>query len=119
MKRKPFFLIPLFAAAFVALAGLAVQYLWNCVTPELAEGVFKPIGYWTAVGLLVLCRLLFGGFGKGSGGPRAWKEHAMQKHAFMNMSDEDRARMREEWRRCGPPWMRRRGDAMPPPDNQA
>ena len=39
--------------------GYAVMLLWNGVLPDLL-GV-RTIGYWQAVGLLVLCRLLVGG----------------------------------------------------------
>jgi hypothetical protein len=50
----------------IALAGWIVMRLWNWVVP----GVFvdaHPIDYSRAIGLLVLCRILFGGF-RGFGG---------------------------------------------------
>jgi hypothetical protein len=46
--------------------GLAVMALWNWLAPELFG--FHPIGFVQAVGLLVLCRILFGGFRGGSRG---------------------------------------------------
>jgi hypothetical protein len=47
------------AAALAVLVGLAVQALWNALMP----GIFglPEVGYWQAVGLLVLGHLLFGG----------------------------------------------------------
>jgi hypothetical protein len=52
----------------VAVAGLGevVHQLWNHLMP----GIFGlgAIGYWQALGLLVLGRLLFGGFGRRGGG---------------------------------------------------
>ncbi|MFK3659144.1 hypothetical protein ACI2I2_01310 [Scandinavium sp. NPDC088450] len=48
------------AALFVVL-GLLVMSLWNALLPAII-GV-KTIGFWQALGLLVLCRILFGGLG--------------------------------------------------------
>lgn len=48
------------AVIFVAL-GLLVMSLWNALLPAII-GV-KAIGFWQALGLLVLCRILFGGLG--------------------------------------------------------
>lgn len=48
------------AALFVVL-GLLVMSLWNALLPAII-GV-KAIGFWQALGLLVLCRVLFGGLG--------------------------------------------------------
>ena len=45
--------------------GLAVQYLWNHVLRALFPVPW--VGYWQAVGLLLLTRLLFGGFGRRHG----------------------------------------------------
>ncbi|WP_034947187.1 hypothetical protein [Erwinia oleae] len=45
---------------FVAL-GLLVMSLWNALLPALL-GV-KSIGFWQALGMLILCRILFGGLG--------------------------------------------------------
>jgi hypothetical protein len=63
--------MPLIAMGFVALAavgGLVVRELWNWLAPELIDA--RPITYWEAVGLLVLCRLLFGGWSS----RRAWSD---------------------------------------------
>ncbi|MFA6400086.1 MAG: hypothetical protein WCX31_00455 [Salinivirgaceae bacterium] len=48
-------------AAIVALLGLAIMALWNAIIP----GIFNlpAIGYWQAIGLAVLSRMLFGGLG--------------------------------------------------------
>jgi len=52
--------------AAVAVLGLAVMVLWNLVVPALFAGG-HAIDYFHALGLLVLCRILFGGF-RGRGG---------------------------------------------------
>jgi len=46
-------------AAFVWLGGEAVMHLWNWLLPPLFG--WKLITFWQALGLLALCRILFGG----------------------------------------------------------
>ena len=40
------------------LGGLWVQWLWNAAVSEVFET--KPVKFWRAVLLLVLCKVLFG-----------------------------------------------------------
>ena len=109
--RRPwkFLLFPLLAAAVVFLAGSAVQYLWNAILPAVT-GV-RTLTFWQAVGLLVLCRLLFGGFGGRSGGKWGGDHRRggpRMRERWMQMSAEERLRFREAWRqRCRP---RERGE---------
>jgi Ca2+/H+ antiporter, TMEM165/GDT1 family len=99
-KKRRFFGI-LFIPLFIILVGTLVMLLWNAVLPPLA--LVGRIGFWQAVGLFLLCRILFGGFRFrrpnerwGYGGPgNAWQSR------WQNMTDEDRARFREKLRqRC-------------------
>lgn len=48
------------AVIFIVL-GLLVMSLWNALLPAIL-GV-KAIGFWQALGILVLSRILFGGLG--------------------------------------------------------
>lgn len=107
--RKFWFLIPFAILGFAALFTWAVYALWNGVLIEVA-GV-KAITYWQALGLLVLAKILFGGFpgrcGPCGGGSR-WRGRMMEKH-WETLSPEQREKMREEMRhRFGdwprPPW---------------
>ena len=53
--------IPLFIVLGIGLAFLAgwvVQLLWNATITDIFHS--QPIGYWQAVMLLVLCKILFG-----------------------------------------------------------
>jgi hypothetical protein len=50
---------------FIFVGGLAVQLLWNWLVPDILT--LRRITFWEALGLLALSRILFGGFGKGSG----------------------------------------------------
>ena len=101
-KKNWFVLIPLFiigAALFAFLFGQIVMWLWNAILPPLL-GVNMLTSFWQALGLLVLSRILFGGFFRGGygrrGGPYMWRKK------WMNMSDEEKIKFQEEWkRRCG------------------
>lgn len=102
-KKRWFVFIPFIVAAVLLVVGFVVMQLWNgIVSPVLHVG---ELGYGQAIGLLVLCRILFGGFGRGGfgpGGPR-WRGGPWREK-WMNMSEEEKAAFREQWqRRCGPP----------------
>ncbi len=82
--------------AIVAFAvfGFIVMSLWNWVLPP-ATG-WHPINYWQALGLLVLSKILFGGF-RGYGG-RHWRRRWEEKWA--KMTPEEREKFRQGMR-CG------------------
>ena len=48
---------------FTAIGGEVVMLLWNWLAPTLFG--LRLITFWQAIGLLALCRILFGGFGGG------------------------------------------------------
>ncbi len=50
----------------LALFGLFVMLLWNWLMPEIFG--FKQLDYWQAWGLLILCTILFKGFGSSNNG---------------------------------------------------
>src|ERR1700737_727431 len=52
--------------AFIAIGGEIVLHLWNWLLPPLFG--WRQLPFWQALGLLALCRILFGGLGlHGSG----------------------------------------------------
>ena len=54
---------------FTFIGGEIVLQLWNWLLPQLFG--WRPITFWQALGMLALCRVLFGGFGwHGSGRSR-------------------------------------------------
>lgn len=62
--------------AGAAVLGGVVMLLWNWVMPGLVDGVAR-IDYWRALGLLILSRILFGGFrgrGHGHGHRQRWQK---------------------------------------------
>ena len=86
----------------VATAGFTaiVMGLWNAILPEIT-GV-KTITFFQAFGILLLSKILFGGFGARRPWARGqhWKEGMKQKWAMM--SPEEQLKLKSEWeRRCG------------------
>jgi len=101
MRRKWVFLAPLAIAGlvlFIGLGGVIVQRLWNWLLPGLFG--WRELTFWQAVGLLTLCRILFGGFGhRGFPGTHSRRRLAER---WEQMSPEERERLRQGLRgRCG------------------
>ncbi len=93
-NRKAFFvLIPV---ALVIAVGYVVMWLWN---NALLAGVpsLMPINYWQALGIFILSKLLFGGFGgrKPPFGPQRMRDK------LKRMTPEDRTAFMEKWKQRG------------------
>ncbi|RXK58942.1 hypothetical protein ESA94_16280 [Lacibacter luteus] len=95
-NKKWMAFIPLLIVAGIALFGWLVMYLWNVALVPAVNGV-NAIGFWQALGILLLSKILFSSFsGKKHKGDHAWKKK------WSTMSDEERTRFRQEWwKRCG------------------
>ena len=76
---------------FAWIGGQLVMYLWNWLAPELFG--LRTITFWQALGLLALCRILFGGFGLNGGGARSNSRRRMRAR-WEQMSDEEIERLR-------------------------
>ena len=89
----------LLGGGVVLLLGGVVQFLWNWILPSAAH--FGTLTYGQSVGLLVLCRLLFGGFGGGWRGRRppfgGGQRHEHWREKMLNMTDEERAAFKAKW----------------------
>lgn len=91
--------------AGLAAVSAATMLLWNWLVPAIFG--LGAITYWQALGLMVLSRLLFGGFRPGGGHFHGHHGHRMRKK-WMSMTPEQRAEfMREHHGRfgCKPPRM--------------
>jgi hypothetical protein len=97
-KGPKFFLFFLLALAGLAVFSGIVLLLWNALLPELFH--LPVISFWQAAGLLILSKILFGGFRGGCGGFGGRWRHKMQQR-WMDMSPEERERFKQEWGRHG------------------
>jgi hypothetical protein len=101
MRRKWVWFVPLAIVGgllFVAIGGEIVKLLWNGLLPPLFG--WREVTFWQALGLLVLCRILFGGLGM-HGGPRHGMRRRMAER-WAAMTPEERERFRQGMReRCG------------------
>ena len=101
--RGRFIFIPLAVAAFLSLAGFVVMSLWNALIPVIFH--LGVITFWQAIGIFILCKILFG-FGKGGhrGGGAPWMKHRMAER-FKNMTPEEKEKFKEKWgQKCGGRW---------------
>lgn len=88
---------PLAILGMVLLAfigGEIVMLLWNWLLPPLFG--LPQITFWQALGLLALCRILFGGSG-GHGSVRS-KMRRRMKERCDDMTPEERVRFRQRMR---------------------
>ncbi len=81
---------------FTAIGGGVVMLLWNWLAPALFG--LRLITFWQAIGLLALCRILFGGFGLGGGGHRSGSRRRMEGR----IRERVRERMAERWEQMTP-----------------
>ena len=121
MRKKWYFIAPLAIAAmvlFIWIGGQVVMLLWNWLLPNLFG--WRQISFWQALGLLALCRILFGAWGSSRGGGghmRGRVKERMAKHMgermrerWEHMTPEEREKFREGLRGC---W-----DRVTPPDSK-
>jgi len=99
--------------AFIILAVLAIGFvvmsLWNWLIPVLFKG--PVINFCQALGILVLSKILFGGFKKGGGhggchcGHKggSWKQRWEDK--FSHLSPEEREKIKQKFGNKCRSWM--------------
>jgi len=89
----------LIAVIAILFFGEVVMLLWNNVL-AVATNV-HTITFVQALGILVLSKILFGGFRGGWGSrPYYWKRRMQQK--WNNMTPDEREKFKQEWqKRCG------------------
>jgi len=110
MRRRLLFIVPaalLGMVAFVFVGGEVVKLLWNWLVPQLAG--WREITFWEALGVLALCRILFGGpLHAGSRAHPSVRRRMADRmvdriaERWEQMSPEERERFRQRVReRCG------------------
>ncbi len=106
-------MIGLMIIAAVLLFGAIVMGLWNAILPAVLG--LNAITFIQALGILLLSKILFGGFRGGGrpGGGREWKQKMKAK--WESMTPDERDSFKSEWKnRCGGRW-----GMKVPSDNQA
>ena len=104
MRRKKWIIVaaPLAIALFIFIGGEVVMRLWNWLLPMLFG--WRQLTFWQAVGILALCRILFGHHGwRGGGGRHYARRRIMERmnERWQQMTPEERERYRQSWRgRC-------------------
>ena len=92
-----------FGVLVISALTFVTMWLWN----TLAAALFglPVIGFFQALGLMVLGRLLSGGLGPRGwhGGSGRWGGHYWRER-WQNMSEEERQKYMQRWgrHRCGP-----------------
>ena len=101
MRRRWVYIAPLAILGIVlliAIGGYIVQQLWNWLLPPLFA--WRQITFWQAIGMLALCRILFGGWGGRSGYRSRFRRQMAER--WDAMTPEERERFRQGMRaRCG------------------
>jgi Ca2+/H+ antiporter, TMEM165/GDT1 family len=105
MKRRFWFgkavMILVFCTAFVMLFSFIVMSLWNAILPAVL-GV-KMITFWQALGILVLSKILFSGFGGFAHKREHFRNRFRQKmmDKWEKMTPEEKQKFKDEWKnRC-------------------
>src|SRR2546422_2997141 len=80
---------------FSWIGGEVAMLLWNWLAPALFG--LREVTFWQAIGLLALCRILFGGFGLGGGGHRNSRRRIEGR-----IRERIRERMDERWEQMSP-----------------
>jgi hypothetical protein len=82
---------------FMAIGGEIVLLLWNWLLPPLFG--WRPITFWQALGLLALCRILFGGRGFQGSARSNVRRRMAERCGSMTPEERERfrQRMRERW----------------------
>lgn len=104
--------IGIIVVALFFVLGFVVMALWNWLMPPIFG--LHAITYWQAYGLLILSKILFGGFrGGGRCGGSGWRGRMAER--WESMSPEEREKFREGMRGrwCG------HSPAEPRPEGQA
>lgn len=87
----------------LAIFTFATMVLWNNLIPEIFKG--PTITYAQALGLLILSRVIFGGFGHGFA-RRGWGHHYWNKKKFeeklskLSPEEQEKFRTRFETKCC-------------------
>lgn len=109
--KKKWLFIPIFIGA-VFLFGVIVMGLWNAILPAVIA--VKTINLWQALGILLLSKILFGGFHGRCGGRHGRERWMDMKQKFADMSPEEREKLKTAWKSRCSTWKMRREETSGP-----
>lgn len=100
MKALRVLKVLLIVLVAATVLSYVVMRLWNWLVPEIFG--LHSISWLQALGLLLLSKILLGGFHRHGGGPGAWKRQAWKRKEWKrrmearwaNMTPEERERFR-------------------------
>jgi hypothetical protein len=99
MRKRMIWMAPaaiLGMVIFVTIGGGVVMLLWNWLAPAVFG--LRLITFWQAIGLLAVCRILFGGFGFGGGHHRCSSRGRVNERVNERVSE----RLAERWEQMTP-----------------
>lgn len=101
---KKIIFIPIFFIGMAALITWILMLLWNWLMPDIFA--LRLITFWESAGLLVMAKILFGGFHTGRKGCHkkgheygGWKQKFKRKWA--GMSDEEKEKWQQKFGAVG------------------
>ena len=77
---------------FIFIGGEIVLHLWNWLLPPLFG--WRQITFWQALGLLALCRILFGRLGLHGSGRSSFRRRMKERCGHMTPEERERFRQR-------------------------
>ncbi len=100
MRRKIWLKIPIIIGV-IFLVIFVITLLWNAIVPDLFHG--PVISYWQAAGLLLLSKILLGGFGgrthrNGWYRRDRWRKKFEEKLSSMTPEEKEKF-FKERWNR--------------------
>jgi hypothetical protein len=98
MRRKWWvvLLAPPLIVLFIFIGGEIVKLLWNWLLPPLFG--LHQITFWQGLGILILARILFGGFGRHGSRDRPFFRRRVRERIAERMGE----RMGERWEKMTP-----------------
>jgi hypothetical protein len=94
--------IALIALVAITVLSFLVMTLWNWLAPSVLG--LHTITFWQALGILVLSKILFGGFRGRPGAGGHWRRRMNER--WQHMTPEEREKFRQGvFSRCGQPHM--------------
>jgi len=91
MKAKRIVKFILIALIAIPLFGFVVMQLWNWLIPPIFG--WHTIGFFQALGLFLLSKILFGGAMRGGAPSRHWRNRMIER--WEAMTPEEREKFRE------------------------